>query len=74
MFFQGYCGVRTVPCKISDSFARHFKRFVSERKTVHLKTFVTKNKKNSAKMTQVGPLAGSEKKGKKRRYLLHKTS
>lgn len=32
MFFKGYCGVRTVPCKTSDSFARHFKRFVSERK------------------------------------------
>ena len=32
IFFKEYCGVRTIPCKTSDSFARHFNRFVSERK------------------------------------------
>ena len=32
MFFKEYCGFRTVPCKTSDSFPRHFNRFVSERK------------------------------------------
>ena len=32
IFFKEYCDVRTIPCKTSDSFARLFNRFVSERK------------------------------------------